>query len=176
MSELEISDSDFDPVVEDDQTCNYCNRRTQLIPNKLYCSRCDQLKFRECKRCKKPYHLARYFEQDDERCNSCHEKLQRERLKRAMKKGKTGGEDGEEGAPSKTLKRKVSFKAPAEDDASEVQMTQPRSIKAKRRAPNTNGSKPTLPQADVSSPMGLGEVMNMGQESKLVGFIPVFFK
>lgn len=63
MSDEELTDSDFDPVVADEEEqelkiCNYCEGRKTLVENKPYCASCNSLKFRECRRCKKPYHLG----------------------------------------------------------------------------------------------------------------------
>lgn len=109
-NKAEFSDSDFEPIIpEDEQICNYCNRRTTLMADKPYCSRCHGMMFRECKRCHKPFHLQRYFEKDDLRCNGCFEKLQKERLKRAMKKQRIDVDDEDEdpftAGPSKPKKR-----------------------------------------------------------------------
>lgn len=125
----EFSDSDFEPVIvtDEDQTCNYCNRRTRLIHDKPYCARCHGMMFRECKRCHKPYHLARYFEKDEVRCNSCFEKLQRERLKRAMKKQRVDAtvDDDDDNdlvtaGPSKPKRKAPSASVPAITSTAEV--------------------------------------------------------
>lgn len=131
-TKAEFSDSDFEPVIveDEDQTCNYCNRRTPLMHDKPYCARCHGMMFRECKRCHKPYHLARHFEKDEVRCNSCFEKLQRERLKRALKKRKNGAAADEEDddpftvGPSKPKKKAADAKsAPATTTSADVRLT-----------------------------------------------------
>ena len=148
MTDLELSDSDFEPVVaEDEQPCNYCNRRTQLLPDKPYCLKCKSLMFRECKRCKKPYHLARYFEKDEVRCNSCYEKLQRERLKRAMKKHKIPDDGGEEDVtPPPKQKRKP--------------------------APKSSAPQPSPTDAGVSHMFG----HLFDNKDAKIGYIPIVFK
>lgn len=149
---VEFSDSDFEPVIvaEEDQTCNYCNRRTKLIHDKPYCGRCHGLMFRECKRCHKPYHLARYFEKDEARCNSCFEKLQRERLKRAMKKQKV--------------------EAPADDDEELDQLTGGPS-RPKKKA-TTSSSLATV--SAEARPATFGDICDL-KEARLA-YIPIIFK
>ena len=70
---------------EDLKICNYCERRTKLLKNKPYCIKCEETMYKECKRCHKPFHLAKYFEKDQNRCNACFEQLQSGRLKRLLK-------------------------------------------------------------------------------------------
>ena len=150
-SKLELSDSDFEPVipVEEEQVCNYCNRHTVLVHDKPYCLRCRGMMFRECKRCKKPYHLARYFEKDEVRCNSCFEKLQRERLKRSLKK-------------------QVAF-----DDDEEEDPIAPGPSKPKKKDPAPKSAPPTPPSADVRSSL-FGEFPDVKDAKS--AYIHIFFK
>lgn len=167
MSKLEFSDSDFDPVVlpEEDQTCNYCNRRTALMPDKPYCGRCHGMMFRECKRCHKPFHLQRYFEKDELRCNSCFEKLQKERQKRAMKKQRVEADEEDDdvqfmGGPSKPKKK---------------------AVQVNKSVPSTSSATPAEPRvgpfgaSPTEARVGLfGASFDM-KDAKM-GYIPIFFK
>ena len=150
-TKAEFSDSDFEPAIitDEEQTCNYCNRRTPLIHDKPYCVRCHGMMFRECKRCHKPYHLARYFEKDDVRCNSCFEKLQRERLKRAMKKRKLDA-------------------AVADDEEEELRTPGP--SKPKKRVTDPKSS----PSATTATGPLLSEFPDL-RDAK-IGYLPIFFK
>jgi len=157
MSTPDLSDSDFDPVSleEEDEACNYCNRRGQLLPGKPYCGKCRSLMFRECRRCKKPYHLARYFEKDDLRCNSCFEKLQHERLKRAVKKHKPVHEEREEDNNDATL------------DPSKPK-------KKKKKTQPVADKTPSQPAPDAPTFPTFGSAFTLSDAK--VAYIPVFFK
>ena len=76
-------DSDSEDIPK--KRCNWCNQNTKLAPNKPYCKACSIKIFRECKRCHKPYPEEKYFEKNENRCNSCQEKYLREREKRLQK-------------------------------------------------------------------------------------------
>lgn len=65
--------------------CIWCEKSYDLLPTKRYCKCCDQLKYRECIRCGRPLNSRKYFLLDDKRCNSCHRKLLKERIKRSTR-------------------------------------------------------------------------------------------
>ena len=56
--------------------CNYC-QNILTEGRKYYCEQCEEHMFRECKRCHKPYHLAKYYTIAETCCNSCASKKKR---------------------------------------------------------------------------------------------------
>ena len=61
--------------------CNWCSKYVTLVPNKKYCVQCKSKCFRECTRCHRPFDSAKYFEQNDTRCNACMKKYLKEASK-----------------------------------------------------------------------------------------------
>ena len=172
----EYSDSDFEPVMvaDEDTVCNYCNRRTPLMQEKPYCARCHSMMYRECKRCHKPFHLQRYFEKDELRCNACFEKLQKERMKRAMKKQKvdTAIDDDDDdpfmASPPKPKRKPVAPKQipPA---------SSPAAASASSPAAQSASSPAAANNATIEGkPVVLGAPWDL-KDAKMV-YIPVFFK
>ena len=68
-------------------SCEYCGRKRVLADKKKYCVRCAANMVQECVRCHKPYHSMAYFSSDEHhrRCNSCHNKYEKEKMKNKMK-------------------------------------------------------------------------------------------
>lgn len=68
-------------------TCAYCGRKRPLVDKKKYCDRCAENMVQECIRCHKPYHSLIFFSVDDnhQRCNSCHAKYEKEKIKNKAK-------------------------------------------------------------------------------------------
>ena len=81
-----MSDSEGTDFEDFEKRCNYCNNFNKLVFGKPYCLKCKQNCFRECRRCHKPYHEEKFFAQDQNRCNSCFNKLLKEREKRQQKR------------------------------------------------------------------------------------------
>lgn len=50
--------------------CNYC-QDVMSAERKYYCASCEEVMFRECKLCHKPYQSKKYFKTHAEKCNSC---------------------------------------------------------------------------------------------------------
>lgn len=69
--------------------CSYCSKEKSLVKGKTYCFDCSDNCFRECKRCKRPFHDKKYYSFSETRCNSCHKKYLKEKAKREEKKKKT---------------------------------------------------------------------------------------
>ena len=86
MADSDVYESDIEDAAK--KRCNWCNMLIKLLPNKPYCAKCSRGCFRECRRCHRPLPNERYFEKDENRCNSCHEKYQKEKKKREDKKRK----------------------------------------------------------------------------------------
>lgn len=76
-------DTDYEHAMK---KCNYCHQAKKLVKNKLYCLKCAREAFRECRRCKKPYHNEKYFELNETRCNTCQRKYLKEKERRELKK------------------------------------------------------------------------------------------
>lgn len=68
--------------------CSYCYKARELVDGKSYCQSCLDNCFKECRRCKKPYHDKKYFSHSDKRCNGCHAKYLKERMAREDRKRK----------------------------------------------------------------------------------------
>ncbi len=85
------SDSDCEGLVTSFQvkssakTCAWCKSFKTLIPNKSYCLHCRDRMYKECSRCHLPYPESKYFKDDPQRCNSCYQKLLKERERRRQK-------------------------------------------------------------------------------------------
>ena len=86
---MEISSNDESDVsCEQIQCCSYCSKDKVLVKGKTYCHDCKSNCFRECKRCKRPFHDEKYFTYSETRCNSCHKKYLNEKVKREQRKRK----------------------------------------------------------------------------------------
>ena len=86
---MEISSNDESDVsCEQIQCCSYCSKDKVLVKEKTYCHDCKSNCFRECKRCKRPFHDEKYFTYSETRCNSCHKKYLNEKVKREQRKRK----------------------------------------------------------------------------------------
>jgi hypothetical protein len=68
------------------KTCVWCKGFKQLLPTKPYCSDCCGKMYRECSRCHIPYPEAKFFVENERRCNACQKKLQKERQRRMQQK------------------------------------------------------------------------------------------
>lgn len=82
MSSNEDSDNSCDSVVK----CSYCYKNKEILPSKTYCQECADRCFRECSRCRRPFHDKKYFMYSDKRCNACHRKYITEKTKREQRK------------------------------------------------------------------------------------------
>ena len=106
---MDISSSNEDSDIPTDSSvkrCSYCNKEKLLVTGKSYCSDCNKNCFRECRRCKRPYHDKKYYAYSETRCNSCHKKYLKERAKREEKKRKAEDTEGREEIPVEA-KRKL---------------------------------------------------------------------
>ena len=61
-------DSEFEEVVK---ACDWCNLYSKLGPGKKYCVKCSSKCYLECKRCHRPFDDPKFFQKDQNRCNSC---------------------------------------------------------------------------------------------------------
>lgn len=66
--------------------CNWCFQYSRLVKGRNFCFKCESEAFRVCKRCKRPFPNARFFEFDETRCNTCFAKYTKEKEKRLAKK------------------------------------------------------------------------------------------
>lgn len=66
--------------------CSWCTNYCKLVKGKSYCQKCEDECYKECRRCKRPFPNARFFEFDETRCNTCHGKYKKEKEKRMAKK------------------------------------------------------------------------------------------
>ena len=60
--------------------CVWCLRDRELLPNKKFCNECN-LNGKECIRCHRPM-PPKFYVLHSQRCNSCHKKYEKEKLKR----------------------------------------------------------------------------------------------
>ena len=90
-------DSEFEEVVK---ACNWCNLYSKLAPGKKYCVKCSSKCYRECKRCHRPFDDPKFFQKDQNRCNSCQTLYLKEREKRLKRKKQTT--DMDEPAPKQS--------------------------------------------------------------------------
>ena len=61
------------------QVCCYCGIDHSLVEGKQYCLLCQDKMYRECIRCHKPYDSERFFQSNENRCNSCQNKYIKEK-------------------------------------------------------------------------------------------------
>ena len=88
--EMDVSSNeDSDISCEQAQSCSYCSKEKILVKGKTYCQECKNNCFRECKRSKRPFHNEKYYTFSESRCNSCHKKYVKEKVKREEKKRKS---------------------------------------------------------------------------------------
>ena len=65
------------------QHCNWCATKLGASDCEKYCQNCSDIKYKECKRCHRPFPDERFFELDAERCNACQRKYLKVREKRS---------------------------------------------------------------------------------------------
>jgi len=144
MSDSE-DNTDFETYTK---RCNYCTTFKKLVFGKPYCVKCKENCFRECRRCHKPYHEEKFFAHDQNRCNSCFNKLQKEREKRQQKREREIENEGSSTSPPSmpTTSKKVCIEKQENNDTL-----------------STFDIGRFLPKCDTS-----GDVK--------MGFIPIYFK
>jgi hypothetical protein len=65
------------------KNCNWCSALFDYdTTKKPYCETCKQHMLKECIRCHRPMTLERYFTLNDTRCNACHKKYLKEKMKK----------------------------------------------------------------------------------------------
>ena len=64
------------------QYCHWCATKLGVSDCEKYCESCSDNKYKECKRCHRPFPHERFFELDTERCNACQRKYLKEQEKR----------------------------------------------------------------------------------------------
>ena len=79
-------DSEFEEVVK---ACDWCNLYSKLGPGKKYCVKCSSKCYLECKRCHRPFDDPKFFQKDQNRCNSCQTLYLKEGEKRLKRKKQT---------------------------------------------------------------------------------------
>ncbi len=119
------SDSDGDGIVTSFQvkpsskTCSWCKTYKLLVPNKPYCLHCQDRMYKECSRCHQPYPESKYFKEDSQRCNSCHQKLLKERERRRQKQEEQMMLEAQK-IKKKPMKRRAETDSEREDDNDDV--------------------------------------------------------
>ena len=67
--------------------CNWCGKPClPAAPGKRYCSSCARACFRECTTCGRPFDSPKFFTLAENRCDSCHRKVEAAREARAKKR------------------------------------------------------------------------------------------
>jgi len=67
------------------KTFVWCKGYKELVPTKAYCADCCGKMYKECSRCHLHYPDAKFFAQNEKRCNSCQKKYVKERERRVQK-------------------------------------------------------------------------------------------
>lgn len=73
--------------MDNNLVCCWCGKNTTpLIKDRKYCLDCDEKKFKECIRCKRPFPDSKYFADINSlRCNTCTKRYEKEKQRRKTK-------------------------------------------------------------------------------------------
>ena len=68
-----------------EKICIYCGISADMMMGKKYCVTCYDNMYKECIRCHRPYHSIHYFTLSIDRCNSCQQKYEKEKIRNKSK-------------------------------------------------------------------------------------------